>query len=165
MTTALLLIAVVAAPALDRPRLVWAQPKAVDAVFDAAKAGQPHFHSQKQWARKKVVDRPRLVRAFAIVESGDRNVPPYRDGPSQSWGYFAFKRPRWAECGGKASDWGKAGKAEQYRVMGLAVDRYLRTMPKGVDPIAFAGTRHNGGRYRGETTYTKKLRAAYLKIP
>jgi hypothetical protein len=116
-------------------------------------------------AEVQAIDRPRLVRAFASVESSTRNLPPYRDGPSLSFGYFGFKRPRWQECGGKPSDWGKAGRAEQYRVMALAVDRYLRTLPAGVDPIAWAGTKHNGGRWRGETTYTRKLRAAYLKIP
>ena len=110
------------------------------------------------------IDRPRLVRAFAVVESGDRNVPPRWDVHQHSWGYFQFGRARYAECGGKPSDWGRAGRAEQYRVMGLAVDRYLAKLPAGVDPIAFAGTAHNGGRYRGETTYTKKLRKAYRNL-
>lgn len=115
--------------------------------------------------RSNTLDHNALCLAFAHVESSNRNLPPYMDGGSMSWGLYAFKGPRWVECGGSAKTWGKAGRGEQTRVMGCAIRRYLRTLPAGVDAITWAGTFHNNGHGRKkDTAYTIRLRAAYKKV-
>ena len=92
-----------------------------------------------------VLDVPRLMRAFEDIESGGREQ--VRGDGGRAWGLFQFHRARWGECGGAPSDWGRAGRAEQERVMRNAIARYLRTCPRGSSieqQVKHAARCHNG---------------------
>lgn len=110
-------------------------------------------------------DADRLLRAFAMAESTNRNLPPKWDRTQYSWGVYQFGRDRWAECGGKPDDWGRAGRAEQERVMRRAIERYTaagrKRGHKGRALFNWIARSHNGGPSPKPNAYTKRLRAAY----
>ena len=125
----------------------------------------PIYNHVSGKSRPNTLDADALLRAFAEVESGGRNLPPRWDVRQWSWGVYQFGKTRWGEAGGAPAAWGKANRAEQDRVMGLAIARYLRTKPRGVDAITWAGTFHNSGHgRRTDTAYSRKLRAAYARL-
>lgn len=111
------------------------------------------------------LDHERLLRAFATVESSNRNPAPYRDNTQMSWGRFAFGKARWTECGGKSSDWGKAPIAEQDRIMRVAIRRYAARATRrghtGEAAFNYVARLHNGNPGPRPNGYTRKLRAAY----
>lgn len=104
----------------------------------------------------------RLIWAFAEIESSHR---PQVRGKKGEWGLYQFAPGRWRECGGDARQWGKAGAAEQTRVMRLAIERYARRMPRGLtveQQVCWIGRCHNGGiRTVQHNTYTRELWRAY----
>jgi hypothetical protein len=78
----------------------------------------------------------------------------------KSWGLYQFQYDRWIECGGRAADWGHAGKAEQDRVMKLALEMYNSDRGR-VDYVRWVATFHNSGHGKNvETGYVKKIRQA-----
>ena len=106
-----------------------------------------------------------LLLAFAMVESSNRDLPPYRDGKTKAFGYYAFHLDRWQQFDGKKSDWGKASAAEQDRVMTKFIVWGLKQAEKKkADTIRFVATYHNNGHYvNAETKYTIKIRRELVK--
>jgi hypothetical protein len=108
----------------------------------------------------------KILKAFAEVESGNRNLPPRWDVRQRSWGYYQFGRARWIEVGGKPGRWGIADKEEQDCVMLMALLKYLKNIPPGTDVLTWMGRHHNTG--HGEMTdslYTLKLKSGYRSLP
>lgn len=113
--------------------------------------------------RARLLDVDRLLRAFERMESSGR-LHVRGDG-NRSWGLFQFGRARWTECGGSSRDWGRAGRAEQTRIMRNAIRRYIASAPRGssVDQqIIHAGRCHNGFGISKKTVAMSKAYAADL---
>lgn len=115
--------------------------------FGIAWAGRPTVRSYRIVGTERL-DVDRLLHAHGMAESSGKNEKPYPDGTQISWGLYAFGRDRWAECGGKPSDWGKASIAEQHRVMRQALKRYMRNCPDGAtvdEQVTWTANAHNLG--------------------
>jgi hypothetical protein len=115
-------------------------------------------------ADAETLNAEKLLRAFAEVESNNRDIPPRWDRKQQSWGYYQFGKARWSEVGGAPETWGKADKNEQDCVMLLALIRYLKNIPPDADVLTWVSRFHNTG--HGMTTdspYTLKLKAVYRR--
>jgi hypothetical protein len=107
---------------------------------------------------------PSVVVAFAMVESSGREQAVGDNG--LSWGLYQFRKARWAECGGRPDDWGKAGAVEQTRVMARALTRYARNARKNAvgDRLQWMATCHNIGHGKAvETPYVAKIRKEVAK--
>jgi hypothetical protein len=116
------------------------------------------------------IDRDRLIRAFAQVESSGLNRIRYLDCIKKhlhtkncdAWGLFGFHLIRYGVCSGWLWQWGVAPLDEQRRVMRRAIERYLSSCPKDADPLTWCANFHNAGHgSKRATPYSRKLLKAY----
>jgi hypothetical protein len=122
----------------------------------------------------------RILDAFAMQESSRAargiNVPGDYNEKKDIYGargIWQFHKARWKECGGKLSEWGKASKEEQARVMLRALRKYACKSKWGnltaEQKIIVAGRCHNNGHCKKSeknrhTSYTRSVWKYYKAI-
>ena len=111
--------------------------------------------------RAHLLDTDRLLRAFEKMESGGREQ--IRGDKGRSWGLYQFGRARWTECGGSSRDWGRAGRAEQTRIMRNAIRRYIASAPRGstVEQQVWHAARCHNGWGKSSIQYARRLTSLY----